>query len=355
MADPEALYGQWIGQIQGTNSGYALLNVDGDRPGKGCLQVDDPQQPFSSQVAFSIAGSTVTGSLAGFFPQDRAAQGIVLPRNGNLSGTLQGDRLTGTWQTELATQGTFELTRREPLVPRPADKAMAWGDFREWILEEYRKTRSLIFRGHADSGYPLITTFHRTGRRNLWRYVVEDVPRLCRSIEAVLGTTYDLRDPVDYGGLLNLAQHHGFPTPLLDWTGSPFVAAFFAFSALAKSAPSNDHRVRIFLFDCADWPDQAVQTIEQIRPSFVRLHLRARDNPRVLPQQSVHMFSNIVAIENFVATIEQERGRRFLRRIDLPAAERPTAMRELETMGVTAASLLPGLDGLCRTLAEKWF
>jgi hypothetical protein len=46
---------------------------------------------------------------------------------------------------------------------------------------------------------------------------------------------------------------------------------------------------------------------------------------------------------------------RFLRRIDLPTAERAGALRELYVMGITSASLFPGLDGVCRTLAEKWF
>jgi hypothetical protein len=41
--------------------------------------------------------------------------------------------------------------------------------------------------------------------------------------------------------------------------------------------------------------------------------------------------------------------------IDLPVSERSIVARDLAMMGITAGSLLPGLDGACEQLKERFF
>jgi len=218
------MYGQWLGRIQGTNEGYVLLNVDRDRPNLGWLQVDDRQQPFSAFVALTVTGQNVSGQLVDFTVYGEARDGGNMPAIGQFNGIMKGNTLEGNWKTNVDTNGTFELALYETLQEYPADKTMPWRDFRQWILDDAEKFSSTIFRGHRRATYPLNTSFHRIGRRNLWRYTYEDVPTLCREVEATLDTRYSLNDANDFGGLLYLAQHHGYPTPLLDWT-SPEISA----------------------------------------------------------------------------------------------------------------------------------
>jgi len=162
------------------------------------------------------------------------------------------------------------------------------------------------------------------------------------------------------GAFYNLIQHHGYPTPLLDWTYSPFVAAFFAYRGVSReqiAASDPNDRVRIYVIDkqaCQRVLPPIVHLVGQCL-HFSLLEFIAVENPRLIPQQSISGVSNIDDIEGYLLSAAALHEERMLWAYDLPAAARPRVMKDLNMMGINAGSLFPGLDGTCEELRERMF
>ncbi|MDF0521582.1 FRG domain-containing protein [Bradyrhizobium yuanmingense] len=200
------------------------------------------------------------------------------------------------------------------------------------------------------------TAFHRTGRANLTKFMHQDIPALYRHLTGLTTHRFNLQDPNDYAAFLALVQHHGYPTPLLDWTLSPFIAAYFAFRSPTLRTMPPDARVRIFVFDGYLW-NETYERAPALSPGFLHatvLEPLALNNPRVLPQQGFSLVTNVDDLEWYIPSMEKD-GRKFLTAIDIPVAERPRVLRELELMGINAGSLFPGLDGACNQMKERFF
>lgn len=88
--------------------------------------------------------------------------------------------------------------------------------------EEIKRFRSpFVYRGLSDADYPLIATLNR-----LEGNFTHMEPHLLRNFRKYAHRNIVERDTPWHW--LSLAQHHGLPTRLLDWTVSPLVAAHFA-------------------------------------------------------------------------------------------------------------------------------
>ncbi|MGH9433405.1 MAG: FRG domain-containing protein, partial [Terriglobia bacterium] len=243
-----------------------------------------------------------------------------------------------------------------PTDYQPLPDVTNWEQFKIYVngLEH----RRYIFRGQSKL-LRLRTGFHRTGRADLTRFLEEDIKTLHRHLSLRTSHVFNLNIPDENGAFFNLVQHHGYPTPLLDWTFSPFVAAFFAYHRFKNSEAARadaQQKVRIFRFDQKAWRAKFMQFVKltPVRPHFSVLEFIAINNERLIPQQSVSSVTNVDDIEAYIRSLETAE-QQYLQIIDLPLEERPMVMKELSVMGITAGSLFPGLDGTCEELRERFF
>ena len=141
----------------------------------------------------------------------------------------------------------------------------------------------------------------------------------------------------------------------MDWTRSAYIAAFFAFRTISTSNPTNS--VRIFAFDEESWKNEYPQLGLSWAPwyHFSILQPVAIDNNRAIPQQAVSTVTNVRDIENYIKIRENQKNNQYLWRIDLPVSQRIHALKDLSSMGITAASMMPGLDGSCEELKARSF
>ena len=272
-----------------------------------------------------------------------------------------------------------------------------WEEFEEQ-LKEIRKERAehqkklgprsseLLFRGQEYSCWPLSTTLERSDREGM--SIADYYLLICRvqpQVESFTGSSWNLpqwpeikellgelnhRDTQRpsyeyclqgdvYSYMVHL-RHHGFPSPLLDWTLSPYVAAFFAF----RRAIESGERVSIYAF-CES--PEGFKTTSSDEPRVNALGPYVRTHRRHFLQQCQYticvVFNNgaqgwrFVAHETFfdrptspgLSSLQD-----VLWKFNIPSTERLKVLRLLnDDYNINAFSLFGSEESLMETMALR--
>ena len=257
-----------------------------------------------------------------------------------------------------------------------------WDQFQRWCAPF---KRSACFRGQADGGWPLNSTFFRKVHQR-WafketvtvdylnpeeneRKVLRDFQRAAHNHYAV---TPALNQIVDWMALM---QHHGAPTRMLDWTRSPYVALYFAMregSAHKAALWMTDltwlrqrswHKLRELDKECPEESDLDAFSdyinrilLRHDNPPLIVHSCPVRLNERMQVQQG-ELLCNLVHSPPFSDTLlgmllktPSKGQRQVVGKVFVSRDRRIEFLAELERMNIHEASLFPGLDGFARLL-----
>ena len=229
----------------------------------------------------------------------------------------------------------------------------------------------VVFRGQADSDWKLETTLERisTERVTVQTYL-RRATSIVNELETVSGRRWNLPDWPDVREKITSVQdsmrpilpcyeylvylrHHGYPSPLLDWSRSPYVAAYFALEQ-----PNTAERCAVYAF--IETPDGGkaltgglprIKTMGPYVTSHIR-HVAQKAQYTIAAEWEDDMKSHFFCSHHSVRS-SLPHSQDVLVKITIPRSNRIKALKQLEDYNINHYTLFQSEDGLVRSLAMR--
>ncbi|MBD0260821.1 MAG: FRG domain-containing protein [Cytophagales bacterium] len=245
----------------------------------------------------------------------------------------------------------------------------SWNEFRD--LVESEKYNSWAFRGQREASWSLDSALARYFKDfkihpDVWKTQEERILRIFRRKAYKFMPSIPEED--NYFEWLALMQHHGAPTRLLDFTWSPYVAAFFALEratnhaavwAICPPTISNGEArilrsgVKMEAGEIDPWINENYEDFFlKNREEVVLVGEPYRMNQRLIAQSGTFIIPGVLnkPVEEILVSQRFSKDAVVKFTLDAPAM-RKQAMESLYRMNITNATLFPDLDGLARSLS----
>lgn len=228
-----------------------------------------------------------------------------------------------------------------------------WDGFVTYVSDKLSNYRSYIFRGHREPEWKLTPTLDRVDPMKVLKNDV--LAAFKQATRGRRGATPPCLSDDEWWAL---GQHHGLKTPLLDWTASPFVAAFFAFAA---ERPKEDLPKDRIVYALAK--QQVMKKSEEIRKNEPGTILtgtdaieiispQVDDNVRLVSQRGIFTksLSSNLDIEAWVRKRFKAESSAIMIKIRVTENEddRCAFLRFLNLMNINYLTLFPDLDGAAK-------
>jgi hypothetical protein len=257
---------------------------------------------------------------------------------------------------------------------------VTWREFKDQVREYMPQSTAfasaedishsrMLFRGQADSNWAIQSTLERGGYPEM---SLDVYMRKCAAVRRIISNHVESHIPFDENAncsyemahmrlpnyaFLAYLRHHGFLSPMLDWSESPYVAAFFAFQEIEHGTKT----VRIIGYRKRD--GSMCESYSAGDPCLFVLgpfegidkrHASQQCNYTVSMKQSgnqcVFAPHECAIIERSNQNIDD--GEDVFRYWDLSVNERDAVLADLFSMNITPFTLFHTVDSLVAT--AKW-
>ena len=219
----------------------------------------------------------------------------------------------------------------------------SWEEFHQEV-RNLKSTRGYVWRGQRKdevSGWPLESSFDRKVKQDH----TQKLKKHLDNFKEAMNKCHPNVLPPDDIGIWALGQHYGLKTPLIDWTLSPYIAAYFAFERVNQNNEDDKYRYVYAL-------NRSIERLLSKRKKAKQVLSSGRSVPFIdkLPHPNLRftaqkgIFTKAFRgsdIFKYVQSFSRKRPNEvILVKFRIPTKDREKCLCELQLMHIDRASLL---------------